>query len=32
MGAGLMNSNWKSKILNPLKGECWLYNTFLKGI
>ena len=32
MGAGQMNSNWKSRILNPLKGECWSYNTFLRGI
>ena len=32
MGAGQMNSNWKSMILNPLKEECWSYNTFLRGI
>ena len=28
MGAGQMNSNWRSKILNPLKGEKW-YDFFL---
>ena len=22
MGGGQINSNWKSRILNPLKGEC----------
>ena len=32
MGAGQMNSNWKSRILNPLKGECCSYKTFLRGI
>ena len=31
LGAGQMNLNWKSRILNPLKGEKW-YEFFLIGL